>query len=115
MFDTTLLLWYILVTPVSNPAYLIARSEKMKLTKKYKSISPAEELRMAGEYIYLRTTTMRGGCLESGGYIDRVYRCSVDLAPVANALVCTGSSAPLHLADVVRHYGTIVRYGDTIN
>ena len=86
----------------------------MKITKRYKEVWQGCEVRADREYVYLRTTSYRGGCLEQGGYIDRVHRVARDIEPVRRALSIGGSSATINLVEVVKQHGSIIRKGNII-
>ena len=80
----------------------------MKIPKRYKEIYPGCEIRRTKSHVFMRCSSMRGGRLDSGYYLDRVYRASVDIEPVRRA-VKMGGNPTAHLTDMIYKYGDIIK------
>jgi hypothetical protein len=81
---------------------------------KYIDLSDGIEAKISNGKAYIRVTNMINGCVEQGGYINRIYRAKTNCKTVDELAKPYNIYGISEIDVILDDESTIIRYGDKI-
>lgn len=81
---------------------------------KYTDLGNGLEAKIANGKAYVRETSMRCGCLISGGYINRIYRAKTNCKTISELIKPINLYGTREVDFIIDNDNNIIRYGNKI-